>query len=186
MARAAAIWAAKAQPKLAAFNVKGTAAGKVVIPATVSDGPGKGRQVDCTIHPSDLDAAMAMIKKALDARNAETAWRESRKAEAKTEDWAERLPKAKPAKKAAKKAVEKSGIDTLREMLTLEPVPAQRKPEKVAPKKANGHGGARRMINPPNPEKKMMKCLCGCDLQHFNINGYVYGHKLDPRAVGAK
>lgn len=170
MPKAAAIWAAKAQPKLAAYNVKGTAAGKVTIPATVSDGPGKGRQVDCQIHPNDLDAAMAMIKKALDARNAEAEWRESRKA---------------PAKKATKKA-EPSGIDTLREMLTLEPVPAQRKPEKATPKKANGHGGARRMINPPNPEKKMMKCLCNCGLQHFNINGYVYGHKLDRRAVGAK
>lgn len=171
MAKAAAIWAAKAQPKLAAFTVKGTTAGRVTLPAVVSDGPGKGRQVDCQIHPNDLDAAMAMIKKALDARNAETQWREGRKAD-------------KP-KKAAKKA-EPSGIDTLREMLTLEPVPAQRKPEKATPKKANGHGGARRMINPPNPEKKMMKCQCGCGLQHFNINGYVYGHKMDPRSALAR
>lgn len=172
MAKAAAIWAAKAQPKLAAFNVKGTAAGKVTIPAVVADGPGKGRQVDCQIQPSDLDEALVMITKALDARNAEAAWRESR---AKAE--------AKAVKKATKKA-EPSGIDTLREMLTLDPVPAQRKPEKV--KKANGHGGARRMINPPNPEKKMMKCLCGCNLQHFNINGYVYGHKMDPRSALAR
>lgn len=163
MARAAAIWTAKAQPKLAAFNVRGTTAGKVVIPATVSDGPGKGRQVDCTIHPNDLDEALKMITKALDARNAETEWREGRKAD-------------KPKAKKVPKQQDKSGIDTLRELLTLEPVKAEPRVDKPV----------RRMKNAPNPEKKLMHCLCGCNLQHFNINGYVYGHKMDPRSVGAR
>lgn len=191
----AKIWTAKTQPRLATLNVRGTTAGKVSLPAIVSDGPGKGRQVNCEVQPDDLDAVMATVLKAIQSRDAEAAWRESRatstapeKTKGKTDiqksrQWAKMVACAcgcetqtnrrngyawghKGKHVAAEIAAEeKSGIEVLQEMLTLD-VPQQRT-----------HGGARRMIDPPNPNKEIMLCLCGCKIATKNINGYAYGHR---------
>lgn len=166
MPPAAKIWAAKAEPKLATTNTKGLTAGKVSIPAVVKDGPGKGRQVDCEILPSQLDDTLAQIVRAIEVRNAEALWREEKKAATKKNVavifQAPEPEKAKPVKKT--NGTGKSGIDTLKELLTLPPVDETASPE---PKKDT---------QPRRPWAPHYNCKCGCEMLTNRSNGYVWGH----------